>query len=138
MKKNFLRPQRFRTAKSVGWMTALALLACATAAAQVASVFATGLENPSKIILGPGGTLLVTEVGQKPNSGRVSLIDPGGSRRLLLDGLPAGLSAPNDDEDGPDGLALIGRTLYIAFGESDTFQKEPRPRTFLHNANEEQ
>ena len=135
VRRRLRRPRRFRTAKSAGWTTALALLACATAAAQGVSVFASGLQNPTKIILGPGGTLLVTEVGQKPNSGRVSRIDPGGSRQLLLEGLPSGLSAPNNDEDGPDGLALSGRTLYIAIGEGDTFQKGPRPRTFLHNAN---
>lgn len=134
-RRRLRRSRRFRTAKSAGWTTALALLACGTGAAQGVSVFASGLQNPSKIILGPGGTLLVTEVGKKPNSGRVSLINLGGSRQFLLEGLPSGLSAPNDDEDGPDGLALSGRTLYIAIGEGDTFQKGPRPRTFLHNAN---
>src|SRR6185369_7468369 len=78
--------------------------------AQSASVFATGLINPSKMIQGPSGSLLITEAG--PTSGRISLIDAAGVRKTLIDGLPSGFSGPNHDPDGPNGLVLDGKTLY--------------------------
>jgi len=83
-------------------------------AQQTATLFASGLSNPSKIITGPGGTLLAAETGATPNSGVVSVIAPSGTRSVLLDGLPSGLSVPNLDPDGPNGLLLDGNTLYIA------------------------
>src|ERR1700730_14420290 len=103
--------------KAACWMIILRMAACVTATAQRATVFATGLKYPSRIITGPSGNLLVTEADTTPNSGRVSLIDKSGNRRTLIDGLPSGLAAPGNDVDGPNGLALNGRTLYIANGD---------------------
>ena len=101
--------------------------------AQTPAVFATGLLNPSKLLLTPAGNLLVTEVGTSPNSGRVSLIDKSGIRKTLIDGLPSGLAAPNMDPDGPNGLALKGNALYILNGEGDGFRNGTRPNTIVPN-----
>ncbi len=122
MKKQSLRPG----ALVLGMMVILA----ATGRAQQPAVYATGLQNPSKIIVGSSGTLLVTEAGAAPNSGRISVIDPGGHRRTLIDGLPSGKEA-----DGPNGLALSGRTLFVANAEGDGFVSGTKPRTQVPNPN---
>lgn len=113
----------------------IAVLTCTafgTAAfAQQPAVYASGLLNPSKIIPGPAGTLLVTETGDTANSGRVSVIEPGGRRRTLLDGLPSGRAG--NDPDGPNGLAWSGRTLYVANGEGDSFAAGTTPGTMVPN-----
>lgn len=114
-------------------IAAAGLIVGGTALAQSASVFASGLHNPSKIITGAHGTLLVTETGETPNSGAVSLIDSGGARHAVLDGLPSGLAAPNMEADGPNGLALSNRTLYIANGEGDSFRNGPTQGTAIPN-----
>jgi hypothetical protein len=119
--------------RAVACAAAIAFTACGTMMAQSASVFASGLQNPSKIVTGPNGTLLVTEAGQTPNSGAVSLIDSGGSRHAILSGLPSGLAAPDMAADGPNGLALSGRTLYIANGEGDSFRNGAQQGTTVPN-----
>ncbi len=103
--------------------------------AQQPTVFATGLKNPSKVILGGNGSLLVTEVGDKPNTGRVSVIDSGGRVQALLDGLPSGAAAPDGTLDGPNGLALAGRVLYVANGEGDSHTAGPALGTIVPNPN---
>jgi hypothetical protein len=111
-------------------------LAAFGASPQQATVYASGLSFPSKVISIGSGTLLVTETGTTPNSGRVSLILSGGQRQALLDGLPSGLAAPDGDADGPNGLALQDpTTLYVANGEGDTFVNGPRPGTVIPNPN---
>ncbi len=111
----------------------LLFLASCVLQAQSPSVLATGLLNPSKIVLTPAGNLLVTEAGTTPNSGRISLIDKSGVRKTLIDGLPSGLAAPNMDPDGPNGLAIKGNALYILNGEGDGFANGPRPNTLVPN-----
>ncbi len=103
------------------------------ASSQQATVYATGLSFPSKVIVLGGGNLLVAEAGTTPNSGRISLILAGGQRQTLMDGLPSGMAAPNGSADGPDGLAIQGQTLYIANGEGDTFVNGPQQGTFVPN-----
>lgn len=103
------------------------------AVAQTPTVYASGLKNPSKIIVIPNGNLLVTETDVTPNSGRVTRIAPGGAVQALISGLPSGLSAPNNDPDGTNGLALIGRTLYVDNGEGDSFVNGPSPGTIVAN-----
>ena len=102
--------------------------------AQQATVFASGLLNPSKIITGPGGSLLAAETGTTPNSGRISVISPSGTRSTLIDGLPSGLGPPAGDADGPNGLLLDGNTLYIAVGEGDLYANGTVPGTTIVNA----
>lgn len=113
---------------------ALCLSCAAIGAAQTPAVLVKGLLNPSKILLTPGGNLLVTETGSTPNSGRVSFVDQSGNRHTLIDGLPSGLSAPNNDADGPNGLALSGNTLYVAIGEGDTMINGTAANTVLPNS----
>ena len=121
------------TSRQLLTLTALLGLAGVTYAQQ-ATVFATDLLNPAKIITGPSGTLLVAEVGKTPNSGRISLISPSGTRSTLIDGLPSGLSVPNGDPDGVNGLLLDGNTLYIAVGEGDLYTTGTAPGTTIVSA----
>ena len=110
-------------------------LSGANARAQSTSVFATGLRAPTKIILSQDGNLLVAEAGNGPNTGRVSIVDRSGNRRTVLDGLPAGLAAPNLEPSGPEGLAGGGRTLFIAIGIGDVVRVGPRPGSEVPNPN---
>ena len=109
------------------------LLGISAAASAQPSPYASDLQNPTKVILGPAGTLLVSETGDTPNSGRISLIQPGGSRSTLLSNLPSGLSAPTNQPDGPTDMVLRGRTLYVEIGEGDTLVAGPRPQTEVAN-----
>jgi hypothetical protein len=115
-------------------ITSLFGLAAGSGSAQQATVFSSGLLNPSKIITGPGGSLLAAEVGTTPNSGRISVISPSGTRSTLIDGLPSGLGPPSGDADGPNGLLLDGNTLYIAVGEGDLYANGTVPGTTIVNA----
>jgi len=104
------------------------------AVAQTPVSFASGLENPAKAIIGPNGSVIVSESGTNtPNTGRISIISSAGARSTLIDGLPSGLSAPNNEVDGPTGVAISGRTLYIGIGEGDTHISGPKQGTLLPN-----
>src|SRR5882724_8025322 len=108
-------------ARSYAGVTIAAAWMISAAAAQ--QVYVSGLELPSKVITIPNGYLLVTETGSKPNTGRVTLVAPGGASRALVAGLPSGLSYPSTvDPDGPSGLNLSGRVLYIVNGEGDALR----------------
>jgi hypothetical protein len=112
-------------------LACLAVTAAGSAQAQQPAVYATGLQNPTKVIVGPAGTLVVTEAGPDPNTGRISVIDPGGRRRTLLDGLPSGKGTSGPD--GPNGLALSGRILYVATAEGDGFVNGAKAGTVTPN-----
>ena len=112
----------------------IAVLPFQARGAETATVFASGLETPSKIILLQPGALLVAEAGTKDaNTGRISIVGSDASRRSLIDGLPSGLAAPDFEIDGPNGLAVVGRTLYIANGEGDTHINGPTTGSILPN-----
>ena len=116
-----------------------AALACAVTAAgahaQSVSVFTGGLKGPTKVVLTAKGNLLVTESGDGPNKGRLSVIDrQTRARRTILDGLPAGPSAEGG-VSGPSGLAVHGRTVYVAIGAGDAVQPGPAPGTEKANQN---
>src|ERR1700730_5016514 len=114
-----------RTRRYVGVAIAAAWWISAAAAQQV---YVSGLETPSKVITIPNGYLLVTETGSKPNTGRVTLVAPGGTSRALIGVLPSGLSYPTaTDPDGTNGLYLSGRVLYIVNGEGDAFRAGTQP-----------
>src|SRR5205085_1621239 len=97
-------------------------------------VFTAGLSLPAKIMLTPGGNLLVAETLGVPNKGRISIIDSDGNRRTLIDGLPSGMSDVGDPS-GPSGLDLRGRTLFVAIGSGDGTLAGPIPGTELPNPN---
>jgi hypothetical protein len=121
----------------IGAILGLVALGSSRAIAQCpVSVLTTGLKAPTKIILSTKNNLLVAEQGNGPNTGRVSIIDPSsGARRTLIDGLPAGFAAPNNDPSGPAGLAMQGRTLYVAIGLGDAVLSGPLPNSFVANPN---
>lgn len=104
-----------------------------SAPAKQATVFATGLKNPSQLILAGNGSLLVAETDAPLNSGRISVVDAAGRVQPLLEGLPSGPAAPDGTLDGPNGLALDGRTLFIAHGEGDTHVPARSPGTIVPN-----
>ncbi|MEO6390568.1 MAG: ScyD/ScyE family protein [Pyrinomonadaceae bacterium] len=93
------------------------------ASAQTTSVFTTGLNAPSKVILTGQNNLLVSESGTVvPNNGRISLVNgQSGARQTLIDGLPSGIDtngAPSPS--GPAGMKLSGRKLYLVIGPGDS------------------
>lgn len=116
-----------------------AALACALTSAgvraQSVSVFTGGLKGPTKVVMTAKGNLLVTESGDGPNAGRLSVIDrQTRARRTILDGLPAGPSAEGG-VSGPSGLAVHGRTVYVAIGAGDAVLPGPAPGTEKVNPN---
>ena len=101
------------------------------AVAQPSQVTVLAPAQNARMLVLPGGSLLVAEPGPGPNRGTLILLDSNGDRRTFLGGLPSGLSSIRSIDgrtlllpDGPDGLALSGNTLYVAIGEGDGF----RPR----------
>lgn len=118
-------------------VAALVVLLTVTGAAAAqcpVSPLTTGLKAPTKLAFSPRGNLLVAEQGEGSNTGRISIIDPAsGSRRTLVDGLPSGFAAPNNDPSGPSGLAIRGRTLYVTIGSGDSVIAGPLPASFIPN-----
>src|SRR5258708_19524408 len=101
-------------AKTRRYVGVTVLAACMISAAVAQQVYVSGLELPSKVITIPNGYLLVTETGSKPNSGRATLVAPGGASRNLVAGLPSGLSYPSTlAPDATTCLNLTTRVLYI-------------------------
>jgi hypothetical protein len=120
---------------SLALAAAVVLLAGAQVRAQCPGVtpVAAGLRLPLGITQSNQDNLLVSETGfGAPGTGRISIVDPGGSRRTLLDGLPSGI---NDVEEpsGPAGLFLQGRTLYVTIGVGDVGIAGPIPGTTVPN-----
>jgi hypothetical protein len=92
----------------------------------------SGLEFPTGITHSNQNNLIVGESGTTANTGRISLIDPDGSRRTLLDGLPSGI-ADVGDPSGPSGVYLRGRTLYVTIGVGDVVVPGEVPGTVVPN-----
>jgi len=87
--------------------------------AQTITVVATGLKRPNKVIFSEQGNVLIAEAGTGTRDGRISIINPQtGVRRTLLDGLPSAVGRFNIAQ-GPSGLVMHGRTLYITIGEGN-------------------
>jgi hypothetical protein len=96
-------------------LVSVLLLASGDARAQCTEV-ASGLNSPLGITQSNQGNLIVSETGSGAlHSGRISILDPSGTHRTLLAGLP---SAINDvlEPSGPAGVFIRGRTLYVAIG----------------------
>jgi sugar lactone lactonase YvrE len=115
-------------------LTISMLLLVSSVSAQCSTVV-SGLREPLGSALTNQGNLLVSETGTTAlHSGRISIIDPLGNRRTLLDALP---SAINDvmDASGPAGIFMRGRTLYVAIGTGDAGRAGPFPGTTIPNPN---
>src|SRR4030095_11259714 len=94
---------------------AVMLLAIAKASAQCTELIA-GLNKPLGSALTNRGNLLVSESGTgAPDSGRISIVDPSGNRRTLLDGLPSGISDVGSPL-GPAGVLTIGQPPFFVHG----------------------
>jgi hypothetical protein len=99
------------------------------------SVLATGLLTPSKVIQTPLGNFLVSENGTGAhNTGRISIVDPQGNRRTLLDGLPSGIDHTGG-KSGTSALFLRGRALFVVNGLGDVTLPGPLPGTEIANPN---
>lgn len=129
--------KRFHHPACVKLLLALAAatlwLAAVPASAQCPSeVLVPSLRIPLSVTQSNQGNLLVSEAGTAvPNTGRISIVDPGsGSRRTLLDGLPSGVNDVGEPS-GPAGLFLRGRTLYVAIGVGDSLLPGPVPNPNL-------
>jgi hypothetical protein len=115
-------------------LTISLLVTAAPANAQCSQV-TSGLRQPLGIALTNEGNLLVSETGTTAlHSGRISIVDPIGDRRTLLDGLPSAINDVNEPS-GPAGLFMRGRTLYVAMGTGDAGRPGPIPGTTIPNPN---
>jgi hypothetical protein len=101
------------------------------------TTLAAGFRAPIGSVITNQGNLVVSETGTAnvPNSGRISIVSPDGSRRTLLDGLPQGTNAAGGDASGPNAISMRGRTLYVAIGQGDTVIPGPVPGTAQPNPN---
>ena len=112
------------------------LATLAPPAAAECTEFAAGLLRPLGITQSNRDNLLVAEAGTAtPNNGRVSIVDPAGTRRTLIEGLPSGISYEANAPSGPTGVFLRGRTLYIAIGVGDAVSPGPSQGTARPNPN---
>ena len=118
--------------KTVFRMLPLTIAAC-VGFAQAPVPFVRGLQFPYKMILTPGRNLVVSEGGTGANQGRLSLVTPAGARQSLLEGLPAGVNNESQLPIGTTGLALRGRTLFIAIADGDSGAAGPTPGTTILN-----
>jgi hypothetical protein len=112
-----------------------AILTPADADAQACpgNTLTSDLRRPLGLARSNLGNLLVSETGTPTSdSGRISIVEPSGTRRTLIDGLPSGLNDVNEPS-GPAGLAMRGRTLYVLIGIGDAVLPGPIPTTQLPN-----
>ncbi len=106
--------------------------------AQTANTFVTNLRNPSKIIYAARyGVFFVSEAGppMTMNTGRISIVSTAGATATLLDGLPSGPAAPNNDASGPSAMWFDGNTLYIAVGNGNATLAGTAPGSEIPNPN---
>ena len=129
---------RFTVSAKVAVMIALSpMLTVVDASAQLCpgTTVTSGLRRPMGMALSNQGNVLVSETGTAtPHSGRISIVDPSGDRRTLLDGLPSGRSDVGDPA-GPAGIAMRGRTLYALMSIGDSVLPSPVPTRNLANPN---
>lgn len=115
---------------------AVSILCVADAQANAqCSELASGLRMPLGVARSNLDNLIVSETGTRSlHTGRISIVDVSGNRRTLLDGLPSAINDVNE-QAGPAGLFMRGRTLYVAIGIGDGIQAGPFPRRAVGNPN---
>jgi hypothetical protein len=95
----------------------------------------SGLERPLGITQSNRRNLLISEISAgAPNLGRISIVDPSGNRRTLLDGLPSAINAVNE-RNGPAGMFMRERTLFLLIGEGNAALPGPVPGSAIPNPN---
>lgn len=95
-------------------------------------VVISGLQGPQKVVLTPGGNLVISETNTNPNQGRISYVTRAGVRRSLFEGLPSGTEVVGGGS-GPSAMALRERTLYVAIGAGDSERRGTVAGTAIHN-----
>ncbi|MBZ5574973.1 MAG: hypothetical protein LAP40_00270 [Acidobacteriia bacterium] len=76
---------------------------------------AFNLADSSKLAVLPGGSFLTVEAGTRTNHGSLLFFDSQGDYTRILLGLPSPGRYPwSTTLSGPDGLAVLGNTLYLA------------------------
>lgn len=104
------------------------MLGCAAAfdaGAAETTVFASGLDGPTKLTATPAGNLLVTERGTGNTDGRLTRIDRYGIKQVLVSGLPSGIETTGVPA-GPGAIQLMGGyVLVMTITESDTLRFSP-------------
>ena len=114
------------------------LLCGATQVSAQCTEIVAGLRQPLGTALTNKGTLLVSESGVRvlPGTmvipGRISIVEPDGERRTLLDGLPSALNDVNE-ASGPAGIFMRGRTAYVAIGVGDVTRPGGGPGLTIEN-----
>jgi hypothetical protein len=97
--------------------------------------FATNLRAPLSSALTNQGNILISETGNTTlRSGRISILDPLGNQRTLLEGIPSAINDVNEPS-GPAGIFMRGRTLYVAIGTGDVGRPGPAQGTTVVNPN---
>lgn len=115
------------------------LAACAMGLAQNAvaqslpRVIASGLRTPVRLWPLESGGALVAEAGNGPNTGRISRVTGDGGRLTIIDGLPAGFAAPNNDPSGASSVVVRNRTLFISISAGDAVRAGTIPGTEIPN-----
>lgn len=128
--KNHLVPFKFSAVITL----LLMLVSSSKVNAQCVEV-ASGLRTPLGITSSNLNNLIVSETGNRLlHSGRLSIIDQEGNRRTLLDGLPSDINDVNE-ASGPAGVAMKGRTIYLAIGIGNSIQAGPFPGAAVGNPN---
>lgn len=124
-----------RFLQCLAWVGVFLAFPAASAFAQPATTFTTGLQAPMKIHLTPVGNLLVAEGGTGPNTGRISLVSRTGVRRTIVDGLPSGINLDGAQPApiGPTGLEIVADVLYVTIGSGDEAIPGPSPGTVIAN-----
>jgi hypothetical protein len=99
--------------------------------------FTTGLRAPLEPAFTRNGNLIISEAGNGPNTGRISLVDRiTGQRRTLVEAMPSGIfNVTPPAPSGPAGLALQGNTLYVTIGNGDSVQPGTAPGSEIPNPN---
>lgn len=114
---------------------ALSLVTSPAHAVCPAVEIASGLHRPLGVALSNQGNLIVSETGtMAPNSGRVSIVEPSGSIRTLITGMPSGIEFLGEPS-GSSGVFMRGRTLFVVIGVGDVAIAGPAPGTALANPN---
>ncbi len=100
-------------------------------------VTVSGLKNPESAVVGPGGKVYVTLIGErdKPGDGTIAVVDPSGKITTFATGL-----------DDPKGMVAVGDDLFVAdvrkvwrvdsAGKVEVFLKPedfPRPPVFFND-----
>src|SRR5215211_1492349 len=129
-----IRDRGVAIAFSIALSHVISLLVPAQANAQCNELI-SGLRQPIGTVLSNQDNLLVSENGTTAVlSGRISIVDPSGNRRTLLDGLPSAISDVGEPS-GPHGILMRGRYLYVAIGTGDVGVAGPFPGTTVENPN---